>query len=156
MLIFFPNLQHSFFSSDLTKRLALELLQRVSNPPHMFSELDLDDEGAVTNVPQRISSRTVVTVQQKNIEQGSKFSHCVFYAPPLNVFLFSRCGRSTPRTDHSLAATSVADECASSAAPVGIGKAVGHFKCQQSSTCGSHSLRGAHRLVEEQYFGRAK
>jgi hypothetical protein len=40
-------LQHTFFSSDLNKRLALELLQRVSNPPHMFSELDLDDEGVM-------------------------------------------------------------------------------------------------------------
>jgi len=37
--------QHAFFGADLTKRLALELLQRVSNPPHMFAELDLDDEG---------------------------------------------------------------------------------------------------------------
>ncbi|XP_059483869.1 mitogen-activated protein kinase kinase kinase kinase 5 isoform X2 [Neocloeon triangulifer] len=65
-------LLHAFFSGDLTKRLALELLQRVSNPPHMFSELDLDEEGAVSsNVPQRISSRTTVTVQQRNIEQGS-------------------------------------------------------------------------------------
>ncbi|XP_065344878.1 mitogen-activated protein kinase kinase kinase kinase 5 isoform X2 [Cloeon dipterum] len=75
-------LLHPFFGGDLTKRLALELLQRVSNPPHMFSELDLDDEGAVSNVPQRISSRTAVTVQQRDIEQGNQIQALSTPSPP--------------------------------------------------------------------------
>lgn len=41
----------------MSKRLALELLQKVSNPSHMFTDLDADEEGAVPNVPQRIASR---------------------------------------------------------------------------------------------------
>ncbi|CAG5100847.1 Similar to MAP4K3: Mitogen-activated protein kinase kinase kinase kinase 3 (Homo sapiens) [Cotesia congregata] len=37
--------------------LALELLQKVSNPSHMFTDLEADEDGAVPNVPQRIASR---------------------------------------------------------------------------------------------------
>jgi len=50
-------LLHPFFQSEMSKRLALELLQRVSNPSHMFTELEADDDGAVPNVPQRIASK---------------------------------------------------------------------------------------------------
>jgi hypothetical protein len=38
-------LQHPFFQSEMSKRLALELLQKVSNPSHMFTELEADDDG---------------------------------------------------------------------------------------------------------------
>ena len=41
----------------MSKRLALELLQKVNNPSHMFTDLDADEEGSVPNVPQRIASR---------------------------------------------------------------------------------------------------
>lgn len=41
----------------MSKRLALELLQKVSNPSHMFTDLEADEDGAVPNVPQRIASR---------------------------------------------------------------------------------------------------
>lgn len=40
------------------KRLALELLQKVSNPSHMFADMEADEDGAVPNVPQRIESRS--------------------------------------------------------------------------------------------------
>ncbi|XP_011299998.1 mitogen-activated protein kinase kinase kinase kinase 5 isoform X7 [Fopius arisanus] len=60
-------LQHGFFQEDMSKRLALELLQKVSNPSHMFTELDADDDGAVPNVPQRIASRhTAARTTPKN------------------------------------------------------------------------------------------
>ncbi|XP_044254721.1 mitogen-activated protein kinase kinase kinase kinase 5 isoform X2 [Tribolium madens] len=49
-------LQHAFFQGDMSKRLAIELLQKVNNPSHMFTE-EPDDEGAIPNVPQRIASR---------------------------------------------------------------------------------------------------
>jgi hypothetical protein len=42
-------LQHPFFQSEMSKRLALELLQKVSNPSHMFTELEADDDG-VSNI----------------------------------------------------------------------------------------------------------
>lgn len=49
--------QHAFFQGEMNKRLALELLQKVSNPSHMFTDLEADEDGAVPNVPQRIASR---------------------------------------------------------------------------------------------------
>nr|CAD7424838.1 unnamed protein product [Timema monikensis] len=42
---------------DMNKRLALELLQKVSNPQHNFTEFEADEDGAVPNVPQRIASK---------------------------------------------------------------------------------------------------
>ncbi|XP_020709614.1 mitogen-activated protein kinase kinase kinase kinase 3 isoform X16 [Athalia rosae] len=59
-------LQHAFFQSDMSKRLALELLQKVSNPSHMFTELEPDDDGAVPNVPQRIASRHTARSRQRS------------------------------------------------------------------------------------------
>uniref|UniRef100_A0ABD2VU58 Mitogen-activated protein kinase kinase kinase kinase n=1 Tax=Trichogramma kaykai TaxID=54128 RepID=A0ABD2VU58_9HYME len=59
-------LQHSFFQSDMSRRLALELLQKVSNPSHMFNELEPDEDGAVPNVPQRIASRLTAKPRPKS------------------------------------------------------------------------------------------
>ncbi|XP_016837571.1 mitogen-activated protein kinase kinase kinase kinase 5 isoform X11 [Nasonia vitripennis] len=60
-------LQHAFFQSELmSKRLALELLQKVSNPSHMFAELEPDEDGAVPNVPQRIASRHTAKSRPKS------------------------------------------------------------------------------------------
>ncbi|XP_063236829.1 mitogen-activated protein kinase kinase kinase kinase 5-like isoform X14 [Bacillus rossius redtenbacheri] len=50
-------LLHPFFHGEMSKRLALELLQKVSNPQHMFTDLEPDEDGAVPNVPQRIASK---------------------------------------------------------------------------------------------------
>ncbi|XP_076262755.1 MAP4K3-like protein hppy isoform X3 [Rhynchophorus ferrugineus] len=50
-------LQHAFFQGDMSRRLALELLQKVTNPSHMFADMEADEDGAVPNVPQRIASR---------------------------------------------------------------------------------------------------
>lgn len=41
----------------MSKRLSIELLQKVNNPSNMFAELEADEEGSVPNVPQRIASR---------------------------------------------------------------------------------------------------
>ncbi|KAK9510510.1 hypothetical protein O3M35_005281 [Rhynocoris fuscipes] len=50
-------LLHPFVSADMNKRIAIELLQKVNNPSHNFSELEADEDGSVPNVPQRIASR---------------------------------------------------------------------------------------------------
>ncbi|XP_072934012.1 mitogen-activated protein kinase kinase kinase kinase 5 [Epargyreus clarus] len=50
-------LQHAFFQQDMNKRLAIELLQKYSNPPSHCNSQELDDDGALSNVPQRIASR---------------------------------------------------------------------------------------------------
>ncbi|XP_060807931.1 mitogen-activated protein kinase kinase kinase kinase 5 isoform X2 [Amyelois transitella] len=50
-------LQHPFFfQQDMSKRLAIELLQKYSNPPSHCNSQE-DDDAAVSNVPQRIASR---------------------------------------------------------------------------------------------------
>lgn len=63
---FFYSLKHAFFQSEMSKRLALELLQKVSNPSHSFSEMEADEDGAVPNVPQRIASRLTVRARPKS------------------------------------------------------------------------------------------
>lgn len=39
------DLQHAFFQGEMHRRLALELLQKVNNPSHMFTDLELDEDG---------------------------------------------------------------------------------------------------------------
>lgn len=66
-------LQHAFFQNDMHKRLAIELLQKVNNPSHMFADLEPDDEGAVPNCPQRIASRlTARPKQSRNVDITSE------------------------------------------------------------------------------------
>ncbi|PNF29754.1 Mitogen-activated protein kinase kinase kinase kinase 5 [Cryptotermes secundus] len=73
-------LLHPFFQSEMSKRLALELLQKVSNPSHMFTELEADDDGAVPNVPQRIASKHTSArakarpITDVSINHNSKYS----------------------------------------------------------------------------------
>ncbi|CAG5059923.1 unnamed protein product [Parnassius apollo] len=50
-------LQHAFFQQDMNKRLAIELLQKYSNPPSHCGSQELDEDGALSNVPQRIASK---------------------------------------------------------------------------------------------------
>ncbi|XP_017754266.1 PREDICTED: mitogen-activated protein kinase kinase kinase kinase 5 isoform X3 [Eufriesea mexicana] len=59
-------LQHAFFQGEMSKSLALELLQKVSNPSHMFTDLEADEDGAVPNVPQRIASRHTARPRPKS------------------------------------------------------------------------------------------
>uniref|UniRef100_A0A1B6LQR5 Mitogen-activated protein kinase kinase kinase kinase n=1 Tax=Graphocephala atropunctata TaxID=36148 RepID=A0A1B6LQR5_9HEMI len=61
-------LQHPFFLMDMSKRLAIELLQKVSNPSHNFTEFEADDDGAVPNVPQRIASRLTSKGRRSSVE----------------------------------------------------------------------------------------
>ncbi|KAF7992576.1 hypothetical protein HCN44_004920 [Aphidius gifuensis] len=65
-------LQHSFFQGDMNRRLALELLQKVSNPSHMFTEMEADDDGAVPNVPHRIASRHTVKARPKRSQSSPR------------------------------------------------------------------------------------
>ncbi|XP_074028055.1 MAP4K3-like protein hppy isoform X2 [Leptinotarsa decemlineata] len=58
-------LQHAFFQGDMHRRLALELLQKVNNPSHMFTD-EPDEDGAVPNVPQRIPSRLTSRPKPQN------------------------------------------------------------------------------------------
>ncbi|KAL1457570.1 hypothetical protein WDU94_007783 [Cyamophila willieti] len=50
-------MQHPFFKYDMNKRVAIELLQKVRNPPTSYSELEPDDDGEIANVPHRIPSK---------------------------------------------------------------------------------------------------
>lgn len=53
-------LTHSFVSEpDLDRSLTRDLLERAQNSSSVLCEADIDDEGAVANVPQRIPSRRV-------------------------------------------------------------------------------------------------
>ncbi|XP_045475527.1 mitogen-activated protein kinase kinase kinase kinase 3-like isoform X2 [Harmonia axyridis] len=62
-------LQHAIFQSDMSRRLALELLQKVNNPLHMFTGMEADEDGAVPNVPQRIASRLTSRPRGQNLVQ---------------------------------------------------------------------------------------
>ncbi|XP_050680329.1 mitogen-activated protein kinase kinase kinase kinase 5 isoform X2 [Leptidea sinapis] len=50
-------LQHQFFQQDMNKRLAIDLLQKYSNPPSHSNSQELDEDGGISSVPQRIASR---------------------------------------------------------------------------------------------------
>ncbi|KAB7505479.1 Mitogen-activated protein kinase kinase kinase kinase 3, partial [Armadillidium nasatum] len=57
---------HPFVSPDLPKSLAIELLQKARSPHLSYpSDLEMDEEGSVMNVPQRITSRTPARKSQK-------------------------------------------------------------------------------------------
>ncbi|KAJ8706133.1 hypothetical protein PYW07_010910 [Mythimna separata] len=49
-------LQHAFFQQDMSKRLAIELLHKYSNPPSHCNN-EPDEDTAMSNVPQRIASK---------------------------------------------------------------------------------------------------
>ncbi|XP_026819419.1 mitogen-activated protein kinase kinase kinase kinase 5 [Rhopalosiphum maidis] len=53
-------LMHSFFCQDMSKRLAIDLLQKASNPTtQSFAEIEPDDD-IISDVPRRIASRATV------------------------------------------------------------------------------------------------
>ncbi|XP_031356192.1 mitogen-activated protein kinase kinase kinase kinase 5 isoform X4 [Photinus pyralis] len=64
-------LQHAFFQGDMHRRLVLELLQKVSNPSHMFTDLEPDEDGSVPNVPQRIASRLTSRPKMRHVTHSS-------------------------------------------------------------------------------------
>ncbi|CAB3247201.1 unnamed protein product [Arctia plantaginis] len=73
-------LQHAFFQQDMSKRLAIELLHKYSNPPtHCLNPED--DDGAITNVPQRIASKHTgrggrrVLAEQAQLSQSRSTNH---------------------------------------------------------------------------------
>ncbi|KAK3870155.1 hypothetical protein Pcinc_024585 [Petrolisthes cinctipes] len=75
-------LLHPFVAADLPKWLAVELLQKAHNPQQSYPpELELDEEGAVTNVPQRITSRTPARPKQRT--KSELHMESVNFDPPL-------------------------------------------------------------------------
>ncbi|XP_067130068.1 mitogen-activated protein kinase kinase kinase kinase 3-like isoform X2 [Centruroides vittatus] len=97
-------LQHPLFQTNLTKRIARELLEKVNNPHQNYSELDPDDEGeppasgpepngsadpslpgpdykAVPNVPQRIASKRSARCKQRT--RSELHMESVNFDPPL-------------------------------------------------------------------------
>ncbi|KDR20647.1 Mitogen-activated protein kinase kinase kinase kinase 3 [Zootermopsis nevadensis] len=73
-------LLHPFFQSEMSKRLAVELLQKVSNPSHMFAELEADDDGVIPNVPQRIASKhTSVRAKSRPITDVAINHNSMYY-----------------------------------------------------------------------------
>ncbi|XP_042226307.1 mitogen-activated protein kinase kinase kinase kinase 3-like isoform X12 [Homarus americanus] len=75
-------LLHPFVAADLPRWLAVELLQKAHNPQHSFPpELEIDEEGAVTNVPQRITSRTPTRPKQRT--KSELHMESVNFEPPL-------------------------------------------------------------------------
>lgn len=50
-------LQHPFLEGNLTKKLTRDLIDRINNPHHVYSEFDQNEEGILSNVPRRISSK---------------------------------------------------------------------------------------------------
>ncbi|XP_050080145.1 mitogen-activated protein kinase kinase kinase kinase 5 [Anopheles maculipalpis] len=50
-------LQHAFFQSDMSIRLPQELLQKYQSPHASYYYADTEEEGAIANGPQRITSR---------------------------------------------------------------------------------------------------
>lgn len=51
-------LQHPFFQQEMTERLAMELLQKYQSPHQFNFNGDMDEDGAIANVPTRIPSKT--------------------------------------------------------------------------------------------------
>ncbi|XP_076034027.1 MAP4K3-like protein hppy isoform X20 [Oratosquilla oratoria] len=59
-------LLHPFVAQDLPRWIAVELLQKAHSPQPSFpTELEMDEEGVVANVPQRIPSRTPARPKQR-------------------------------------------------------------------------------------------
>ncbi|XP_018336102.1 mitogen-activated protein kinase kinase kinase kinase 5 isoform X3 [Agrilus planipennis] len=64
-------LQHQFFQGEMSRRLAIELLQKANNPSHMFTDMEADEDGSVPNVPQRIASRLTSRPKHRNLAHVS-------------------------------------------------------------------------------------
>ncbi|XP_064484021.1 mitogen-activated protein kinase kinase kinase kinase 5-like isoform X2 [Ornithodoros turicata] len=66
-------IMHPFFSGDLTRRLAIELMDKVNNPHQNYhAELDLDDDVILSNVPQRIASRrSAMTAERERRKENA-------------------------------------------------------------------------------------
>lgn len=74
-------LLHPFLQGDLTKRLAKELLEKVSNPSHSFADLDPDEDGSIQDVPQRIASKRSTRCKQRT--QSELHMESINFEPPL-------------------------------------------------------------------------
>ncbi|XP_065160120.1 mitogen-activated protein kinase kinase kinase kinase 5 isoform X3 [Atheta coriaria] len=70
-------LQHAFFQMGMSKRLATDLLQKVNNPSHMFTDLEPDEDGSVPNVPQRIASRLTSRARSRIALSPSSDIECI-------------------------------------------------------------------------------
>lgn len=59
-------LAHPFVTTEMSMRVAKELLQKYRNPNMCFQYSDCDEDGAVANVPQRIASKPTTRSNGQN------------------------------------------------------------------------------------------
>lgn len=59
-------LAHPFVTTEMSMRVAKELLQKYRNPNMCFQYSDCDEDGAVANVPQRIASKATARSNGQN------------------------------------------------------------------------------------------
>ncbi|KAI5736989.1 hypothetical protein M8J76_009116 [Diaphorina citri] len=97
-------LQHPFFKYDMSKRVAIELLQKVSNPPTTYTDLEPDDDGEIPNVPQRIQSR-LLTARNNHARNPNIDESEVFSLPDVSAPWNSTLSTHQPHCDNSLFGT---------------------------------------------------
>ncbi|XP_025191259.1 mitogen-activated protein kinase kinase kinase kinase 5 isoform X1 [Melanaphis sacchari] len=79
-------LMHSFFCQDMSKRLAIDLLQKASNPTtQSFAEIEPDDD-IISDVPRRIASRVTVDHRGSNLSEATQLPHNSKNESPLSEF----------------------------------------------------------------------
>ncbi|GFS71612.1 hypothetical protein NPIL_620412 [Nephila pilipes] len=88
-------LQHPFLQGDITKQLAKELLDRVSNP-HL-SYPDDDDDGILPDVPQRIASKKPARDKQRT--RSELHMESVNFEAPLLTALSTSADQETSHND---------------------------------------------------------
>ncbi|GBO20425.1 hypothetical protein AVEN_196227-2, partial [Araneus ventricosus] len=87
--------KHPFLQGDLTKQLAKELLDRVSNP-HL-SYPDDDDDGILPDVPQRIASKKPARDKQRT--RSELHMESVNFEPPLLTALSTSADQESSHND---------------------------------------------------------
>ncbi|PZC72509.1 hypothetical protein B5X24_HaOG211077 [Helicoverpa armigera] len=86
-------LQHAFFQQDMSKRLAIELLHKYSNPPS-HCNTEPDEDTAMSNVPQRIASKHTGRGGRRVLAEQTQQRHSNNHVRPRSLL-----------TDHGLPAT---------------------------------------------------
>ncbi|XP_076360346.1 mitogen-activated protein kinase kinase kinase kinase 5-like isoform X1 [Tachypleus tridentatus] len=94
-------LLHPFLQGNLPKRLAKELLDKANNPHHHFADFDLDDEGAIPDVPQRITSKRSDKMKQRT--KSELHMESLNFEPPLLTELSTATDQDTGQCDISQA-----------------------------------------------------
>ncbi|KFM76901.1 Mitogen-activated protein kinase kinase kinase kinase 2, partial [Stegodyphus mimosarum] len=99
-------LQHPFLQGNLGKHLAKELLDKVNNPHIAFPE-DVDDDGILPDVPQRITSKKPARDKQRT--RSELHMESVNFDPPLMTAL-STSTEQNPETSTVSEAWGISEE----------------------------------------------